>query len=145
MPRFNASQVTAGPTLANHRGVNVMFSNYTLAETASGSVSIAMFALPAGATIIDAWLKSGDHGTGAELLESYVTIGGTSMGQLFGQSVTWNSFLRCSAGAAINTVLGLRLTASANVVLNLTNLVGTGTSSTALRMMISYMRDKRGD
>lgn len=153
MAHYTAPAVTAGPVSHHHVGLNTQIVSYTLSETASASVSIAMCALPAGARITDLWVKRGalgrDGGSGTHVVRAVVTnSAATIIGELWGQSVTWANFLRMSAAAAANPALATRLTSSSQVRLIATTGTGTsttGTSQTVIQMCINYLADQRGD
>ena len=53
MAHLTADAMTSGATQANHTGLNIRIANLTLGETASGSTTVALMALPAGARVVD--------------------------------------------------------------------------------------------
>lgn len=141
MAHYTAPQVTAGPVTRVHAGLNAMISDFSLNETASGSTTIAMFAMPAGARLTGGRVVRGDIGTGGELIEMFVVTNGTNMGTL-ANSATFNATTGFQGPA---TGIGLRLTASSQVWIRISNAVGTGTGVTTLRMIVEYLADQRGD
>lgn len=142
MGHFNASNMTSGPVVAVHAGVNAAIIKYTLNETASGSTTIALTPLPGGARVT-AVRVTGNHGalqaTAGALVSVYATIGGTTVANYL-NSVTY------AYGMSQNgTGLGTRLTGSAIVVMRLSECAGTGTASTQFTVVVDYLADQRGD
>ena len=136
MAHFTNSLVTAGPAKAIHAGVNTVVATYTLDETASGSTTIALAPLPAGGRVVDCYAITNltdALGTGAESISVYATIGGTNVATYIAtadvtNAVTMNTF----AGP------GFLLTSSANLVMALHDVVGTGSAAVQVKCVISY-------
>lgn len=153
MAHYIASAVTAGPVTHDHVGVQCQVNTYTLATTASGSVSIDLAAIPAGAKVVDCWLKRGDFGrgvtSGGHVVSLQLMQGSNITGQLLANtSNSFATFLRASAGPALNSAIGYRLTSSANVRLIATTGSGTattGTGQTVFQLCVQYLCDGRGD
>jgi hypothetical protein len=83
-------------------------------------------------------------GTGGELVSVYATIGGTNVG--FGlKSAACIVSSNPVAQNNIGGLIGQRLTASANLVAQYTNFVGTGTGSTNVTVVVEYLANQRGD
>lgn len=140
MGHFVASSVTGGVVPAVHVGLNNLVATYTLGETASGSVTIAICRLPAGAKIVDSFLATnhGNLGTGAEQIRLYDSLGNTHM-------ETANISNRTNAYKPTFASQGIRLTGSANILLQLCAAVGTGTSSTQFSLSLTYKTQDSGD
>lgn len=148
MGHFVNSDVTANSAKAIHAGVNCVITSYTLGETASGSCTIDMCALPAGAQVISAIVRANhaalQAGGNAGAVRLYPTIGGNSVGNIIATSTL--SYQIASGAAGINqSGLGVRCTGSANVRLQLQDLAGTGTASTVFTLIIEYVAELDGD
>lgn len=138
MAHLVGPDTTAGPTPAIHAGLNTKFATYTLAETASSSTTIAICALPGGAKVTDVTLQIGNDAldtTGGGSVAVRATIGGTAVATYVAtgsgslQVQRWNP----AAGS-----VGVRLTSSANLIVQLTDFVGTGTASTVITAQVQY-------
>jgi len=129
-------------------GLNVVVANYTLNETASGSTSIAMHAIPAGAQVVDCRVQANhaalNAGANAGAVRANITIGGSIVGTLIPTSTLAYaiSMARDSTNLAY---VGKRVTASAILQLNLHDCAGTGTASTQFTVITSYLSEKSGD
>ena len=140
MAHLNADAMTAGPAPAIHAGVNSQICNFRMGATSSGSLTVSLTPLPAGAEVIGVRsVQSNTIGTGGELISVYATIGGTKV----------QNYITSSASGIVveqnGQEIGQRLTASANAVFSLTNAVGTGTASCDFTVIIEYLAQKRGD
>lgn len=142
MAHYVASATTAGPVPAIHAGVNVQINTFTLNETASGSTTIAIAALPAGARVVDVKVM-GNHAnlqaTAGAQVSVYSTIGGTKVADYL-SSVTYAVFM-----SGDDNDFGTRMTGSANLIMRLSECAGTGTGSTQFTVVTSYLADQRGD
>jgi hypothetical protein len=140
MAHLNADAMTAGPAPAIHAGVNAQICKFSMGATSSGSLTVSLTPLPAGAEVIGVRsVQSNTIGTGGELISVYATIGGTKV----------QNYITSSASGIVveqnGQEIGQRLTASANAVFSLTNAVGTGTASCDFTVIIEYLAQKRGD
>lgn len=140
MAHLNADAMTAGPAPAIHAGVNAQICKFSMGATSSGSLTVSLTPLPAGAEVIGVRsVQSNTIGTGGELISVYATIGGTKV----------QNYITSSASGIVveqnGQEIGQRLTASANAVFSLTNTVGTGTASCDFTVIIEYLAQKRGD
>jgi hypothetical protein len=129
---------------AVHAGVNGVVAQYTLNETASGSTTIVIAALPGGAEVLDSAVKINhgalNAGANAGAVRVYATIGGTEVGELIATS-TVDTALSVGVGAGH----GERLTGSANLVAELHDCAGTGTASTVITVICNYLAEKESD
>lgn len=129
---------------ALHAGDNTVVAQYTLGETASGSTTIVVASLPGGAEVASTAVKL-NHGAlnaGANpgAVRVYTTIGGTEVGELVATS-TAATTLTVGTGAGH----GERLTGSANLVVELHDCAGTGTASTVITVICTYLSEKDPD
>lgn len=147
MANLNADMFTAGPAPAIHAGVNTQICRFSMGGTSSGSLTVNLTPLPAGAEVIRVTsLQSNTIGTGGELISVYATIGGTKVQTYIGSAASALSLASNNAAAATaDRWMANRLTASANVVFSITNQVGTGTASCDFAVIIEYLARKRGD
>lgn len=133
---------------AQHAGLNTVVANYTLNETASSSTSIAIHGIPAGAQIVDIQVRANhaalNAGANAGAVRANVTIGGTVVGTLIPTSTIAYHVSMSRSGADLPYV-GLRVTSSAVLQLNLHDCAGTGTASTQFTVITSYLAEKSGD
>ena len=80
MAHLNADAMTAGPAPAIHAGVNAQICKFSMGATSSGSLTVSLTPLPAGAEVIGVRsVQSNTIGTGGELISVYATIGGTKV------------------------------------------------------------------
>lgn len=143
MAHLTADAMTAGPAPAIHAGLNVQICKFAMGGTSSGSLTVALTPLPAGAEVVDCLLlQSNTIGTGGELVSVYATIGGTVVERYIGSAASALA-VRAQNGAA--NWASNRLTGSANVTFALTDAVGTGTASCDFTVILSYLSRKRGD
>lgn len=147
MANLNADTMTSGPAPAIHAGTNVQICRFSMGGTSSGSLTVSLTPLPAGAEVTRVTsLQSNTIGTGGELVSVYATIGGTKVQTYIGSAASGLAVVGNNAAAATaDRWMANRLTASANVVLSLTNQVGTGTASCDFAVIIEYLARKRGD
>lgn len=142
MANWNADRMTSGATQANHTGLNIGIATAIVDETGSGSLSISLMPLPAGARVIDVtYMQStaDGWGTGAESVSIYATIGGNTAAT-FMTSATQANVVRPNRNG-----LGTRLTGSANLVMQVHDLVKTGTASQNIQVICQYMCQDDGD
>ena len=142
MSHYNTPLMTSGASQANHTGLNVQRATYGLAETASGSTTIALMALPAGARVVDVtYLQdtADGLGTGGEAVTIYATIAGNTAATYM-STASHSNVVRPNRDG-----LGVRLTGSANLILQLNHLVGTGTASQNISVICQYMAQDDGD
>ena len=139
MTTFTNSDVTAGPTPAIHAGLNYKHSTYTLAETASGALTIAMCNLPGGARVADitVGLDNASMGLGATpgTLVAYVSTGGTNSATLI-QSATVSTVTHVYN--PVYEAIGYRCTSSSQVHLTFNNLPASGTAQTIISVAVAY-------
>jgi len=131
-------------TKALAAGLNCVVATYTLNETASGSTTIAIAGLPGGAQVVDlkAHINHGAlmAGAGRGLMTIYATVDGNTAATYLG-SATASTEVKVAAG----TGLGVRLTGSANLIIELADIVATGTASTVFTVMCTYLSEKSSD
>ena len=142
MPNLNADRMTSGATQANHTGLNIGIASIGVGETGSGSLSISLMPLPAGARVVDVtYLQdtSDGWGTGGEVVTVYATIAGNTAATYI-SSASQSNVVRPNRDG-----LGDRLTGSANLMLHIGNLVGTGTASQNIQVICQYMAQDDGD
>jgi hypothetical protein len=147
------SDYTSNAVPAIHAGVNVQCVKKTLATTASGSQSILLTPLPAGARVTGCKhaISNSAWGTGGEHVSVFATIGGivapASAEARYITSATVLSDVATGSRVAYanDAGLGKRLTASANLWAVYNSLVGTGTGSVEISVVVEYLADKRGD
>lgn len=129
---------------AVHAGLNAVVAQYTLDETASGSTTIVVAALPGGAEMVETAVKINhgalNAGANAGAIRVYATIGGTEVGELVSTS-TVDTALSVGVGAGH----GERMTGSANLVAELHDCAGTGTASTIITVIGTYLAEKEAD
>lgn len=146
MAHLTADAMTAGPAPAIHAGVNVQICKFSMNGTSSGSLTVALTPLPAGAEVIDVkWLQSNIIGTGGELASVYATIGGTVVERYISSKTSGICVYPDTFTNATQSWQANRLTGSANVIASLTDQVGTGTASCDFTVILSYLSRKRGD
>ena len=140
--------VTGGAAVSQvHTGLNYHQATYTLNQTASASVTIAIMALPAGARVNSANLATDN--------DDLDTTGGGSVSLL-----TWTdgnlSSTPILTGVASDiryayspdyASIGYRHTSSSHVVVKLSNFAatGTGTATTIFSVAVSYDCQLEGD
>jgi hypothetical protein len=139
MPNFVGSAVTAGPSKAIHAGLNTVIATYTLNETASGSTSIAIYALPGGARVYDAKIKINHAALTLGAAPGIVAVSAQGR-SLVGTATPSTSFI-----SGVGSGLGQRMTSSANVTVNLGDVGGSGTASTIFTVILSYTVEDDGD
>ena len=142
MAHFNADKMTSGATQANHTGLNIGIANFAFSETGSGSTTVALMPLPAGARVIDiTYMQASDDalGTGAEAVTIAAEIGG-NVAATYISTATQGRVVRAEENG-----LGVRLTGSANLILTFTGLVNTGTASTNIQVIAQYTAQDDGD
>jgi len=129
---------------AVHAGLNCVVAQYTLDETASGSTTIVMAGLPGGGELVDTKAKINhgalNAGANAGAIRVYASVGGTEVGELIATS-TADTALSQGVGAGH----GERLTGSANLCVDLHDCAGTGTASTIITVICSYLAEKESD
>ena len=125
-------------------GVNAVVAKYTLNETASGSTTIAICGIPGGAQVVSCGIKINhaalQDGANPGAAQVYATIGGTNVAALIATS-TANTTLTLGTGAG----LGERLTSSANLIIDLEDIAGTGTASTVFTVICTYLSELSSD
>lgn len=141
------SSVTSVQAPAIHAGINFVTANYTLSETASASVTIAMCNLPAGARVAFATLTHDNNaldatGAGSVSLQTW-TNGNLS-------SVPVQTAAASTMEYPFNPLHdghGIRHTASSHVVVKLSNFAatGTGTAATVFTVSVGYVKQEDGD
>lgn len=148
MPHLTSSQVTAGPTPQSHVGLNYVVATHTVSETLSGSLTISMAALPAGARVTNAVLSWDNGGVTAGDVSGQVEVqirtGGTKHTAVI-KSGSLNAAAQVLTYNPLPTANGYRVTASSHAVLLFTNLPGSGTATTIFTLALSYDCQKSGD
>ena len=147
------SDYTSNAVPAIHAGVNVQCVKKTLATTASGSQSILLTPLPAGARVVGVKhaVSNSAWGTGGEHVSVFATIGGivapaSAEARYITSATVFADVASGSRVALANDAgLGKRLTASANLWAVYNSLVGTGTGSVDITGVVEYLADQRGD
>lgn len=147
MAHLTADAMTTNFAPAIHAGLNAQICKFSFGGTSSGSLTVALTPLPAGAEVVavNHYMSNNGVGTGGELVSIFANIGGQTT------SVSAQYSFMASATIGTNTVanvgkdFGNRLTASANVFASYTNQVGTGTSTVDVTVIIEYLHHKRGD
>jgi len=129
-------------------GLNCVVTEYTLKESASGSTTIALCGLPGGAQVVDARIMVGgdpiQDGANPGAVRLYATIGGTEQGNIIATSTI--TYIISVADAANLTGLGKRMTASANLILDLHDFsVASATATVVFTVMTSYLSDLSSD
>ena len=78
MAHITADAMTSQPAPSIVAGMNTQFARFSLGGTASGSTTIALSPLPAGAEVarVTAYMSNGGVGTGGELCSVWASIGG---------------------------------------------------------------------
>lgn len=146
MGHFVNSDVTAGPTPSIHAGLNVKVASYTLSETASGSLTIAMCNIPGGAQVVDAQLQWDNNALALGAAPGTIAVlgktGGTTMAT-FVQSASANSTPQLYNPA--DGSIGYRFTSSSQAVLSLHNLPASGTAATVFTLVLSYISSEDPD
>ncbi len=148
MPHYIASAVTAGPVPQHHVGLNYAVGTYTISETLSGSLSIAMVVIPGGARIVRAdvgWDNDAvglGAGPGQVLLQG--VTGGTGMANLV-RSASLNAAGGVVLFSPDGDALGYRFTSSSQAVLKFTNLATSGTAATTFTVALTYDCQKQPD
>ena len=139
MARYNSTTITSGPAKAIQAGVNWNFDTYTIAETGSGSISIAMIKLPPGAQVVDCYVNnSGAWGTGGETLCVKDHLGHTYV-KTAAMSTSFHAF------NPTNDSIGQRLTSSSHLIVSFQGLVNTLSSSMTISLAVGYLSEKDGD
>jgi len=125
-------------------GLNTVVATYTLSETASGSTTIAICGLPGGAQVVDLKARINHAGlmagAGRGLMTIYATVAGNTAATYLGSSTASTEVM-----VAGGTGLGTRLTGSANLVIELADVVATGTASTVFTVMCTYLAELSSD
>jgi len=140
MANYINSTITSGVAKAIHAGVNWAFATHTLNETGSGSMSISMIKLPAGAKVVDCYVMQDNtgYGTGAETLCVKSHLGQTYIATA-AMSTAFHAFNPTYAS------IGYRLTSSSHIQVSLQGLVGTGTASMNISLAVAYTAEHDGD
>lgn len=144
MAHFIGSGVTSVESKCIHAGVNSVYASYALAETASGSTTIAIAKLPAGSRVRNATLNLNPVvlGTGLEALQLDIWINGSSVATLIPsatQAYTLSMSNLRAAGSTNFAALNFEVTSSANLVVTILGAVGTGTASQNISVCVDYV------
>jgi len=130
----------------NHIGVNVAFGTYTHVGTASGSTSIAMCRIPAGAKVIGASLSWDNNTLAATSAEATVAVlsftNGVSNGNIM--TSTFISTNPVQTGPSYE-IANYRHTASSQAVVVLGSMGNTGTATTIFTLQLQYICQNDGD
>ena len=141
MGHFTGPDVTSGSVPEIHAGLNYKHATYTLAESASASTTIAICRLPGGARVVDCTMTIDN----ANLWDT-ATAGASQVVHAWIAASSEAVYITTAqAGTQVNVFapdqdsLGVRLTSSANVVIQLVNVpVGSGTTSTIFAVALTY-------
>lgn len=135
MAHFVGPDCTGRPSVAIHAGVNAVRAQYTLSETASASTTIAIASLPGGARMVGATLTLDN--------DALVTTGGGSVAL---EDAFGHVYIQTGSGSLLthtynptDTANGVRLTSSSNLIVRLSDVVGTGTATTVFTVMFQYV------
>lgn len=142
MGHFTARDCSSVPAQKIHAGLNHRFASHSLTETASGSVTIAMIALPAGARVKDVELYINNNAAGIVVSAGEVQII-DGLGNVYIQSASANKAFH--QWNPTYGSFGKRLTASTNLMVQLISMPGSGTASTVFQVSCSYLADLDGD
>lgn len=146
MGHFTGPDVSSLSSPAVHAGMNYHLTTFSLTETASGSTTIAIANVPAGARIADAALNVNTNALALGAAPGFISVqlrtGGTSHGQLI-QSASANAQVHLFNPAV--GVVGYRATSSSQVWIALTNMPASGTTSTVFSLQLAYDTGKEGD
>lgn len=139
MGTFTASDITSKEAVkAVHAGLNSRVFTYTLDETASSALTIAMGRLPGGARVQGLELVSNvdQIGTGTEKVCVYDNLGNTYI-----KTTTFSIRMGLNNYAGLNA----RLTSSAHLTIQLIDCVKTGTASMKFALAVNYIREDSPD
>lgn len=142
---FVGPDCTSGEVPAIHAGINTKVASYTHPKTASGSTTIAICAIPGGAVVTDVTVAIGTNDldtTGGASVSTQGWIAGAAVAEYI---TTQSGSLQVQRWAPTAASVGLRLTSSANLVIALTDAVGTGTASIAFTVVLQYTADQDPD
>lgn len=129
----------------HHGGMVCRIAEASFTETASGSNSIAMMALPAGAQVIGVTLYPNGAvpkgGTASYNLAVYID-GNSWVATASAQNVHYGKGHGESPGSSVVGLIGKRLTSSANVILRIyAGTEGTNVASSAYKLVCMYNTD----
>ena len=129
-----------------HAGSNTVFGQYTLSGgTASGSTTIAICRIPAGARITGAVLQWNNDDL-QTTTSCTVTVRSRTNGNFNGDIIQATAIsTKPQSFAPGYTQLGYRHTASSHAVIQLNGFAGTGTASTQFTLMLTYNCALTGD
>jgi|ETNvirnome_6_100_1030635.scaffolds.fasta_scaffold39899_2 hypothetical protein len=146
MTHLTADAMTSGPAPAIHAGLNAQICKFGIAGTASGSQTVALTALPAGAEVVgvNMYMSNDGYGTGGEHVSVFATIGGLTIPSAGVFQFIQSSTVGTNVVSNIGKDFGKRITASANMFLSFTSNVGTGTASCDVVVIVEYLKHKRG-
>ena len=147
MGHFIGPEVTSGTTPAVHAGLNYKFAQFTLAETASASVTVAICNLPAGAQVAGCHLTVDSDAldtTGAGSVSVKTWTGGNDNGAIVQTAAASTLEFTYNPEHEAN---GYRHTSSSHVVVKLSNFAatGTGTATNILSVTVVYAAMEDGD
>ena len=141
MGHYVGSEVTSGVSPESHIGINTKIATYTLSETASGSQTFAMCAIPAGAVVTNCDIQHSALDTsGGGSISVHGWIGGSAAA----------TFIATASAAQVHTwnpaqlAVGFRLTASANLVVHTQGVADTGTGGLTITTVLQYTTDQDG-
>ena len=142
MGNYIGSEVTAGVSPELHAGLNTKIASYTLSETASGSQTFAMCAIPAGAVVTNCDIvHSALDTSGGGSISVHAWIGGSAVATY----VTTASAAQQHAWTPTQLSVGYRLTSSANLVVHTQGVADTGTGGLTITTVLQYTTDQDGD
>lgn len=143
---YTAAAVTSGAVPESHIGVNHVWSTYTLSGgTASGSTTIAMCRIPAGARVTGAvlnWNNSDLSTTTGATLCVQTRTGGNVNGAVI---ATTAISTKPQVFSPAYSMMGYRHTSSSVAVIQFGEFVGTGTLTTIFTLQLSYECSQDGD
>lgn len=148
MAHLTAAAVTAGPHTAVHAGISYQHSQFTLSQTASGSLSIALAAIPGGARIVDCILTL-DNGA---LFDTPTAGTGQCVEVWTGGNRHGTPISTATGGVQVNqynpntALVGYRVSSSSHLVYKLYNSpTGSGTATTVFNLAVTYDCQLDGD
>lgn len=147
MPHLTADAQTANAAPSIHAGLNAQICKFSMGGTSSGSHTVALTPLPAGAEVVacNMYMSNNGYGTGGEHVSIFACIGGQTIPTAGTYQFIQSSTIGTNVVSNIGADFGKRITASANLFASFTSQVGTGTGTCDVVVVIEYLRHKRGD
>lgn len=152
MAHLTADTMTAGPAPAIHAGVNTQICRFATGGTSSGSLTVALTPLPAGAEVVRCEVISSNNGWGkpSASAQTLVSVHANIGGMTTPGSAQYRYIMSAGVGQTLLVAgnassFGTRITASANLFLRYTNNANTGTSTLDVAVIVQYLTRNRGD